>query len=458
METVQQGSMGKRRFTSVDLLRGGGIAAILIIHRIHYTWTGMSSREELHNHMHGWMLPLLILAIVLFTMAGIFYFITGIANAYSMYNRVVSGKSSAFKSMTGAVSAGIILVVMNYVHRIFFMNGFVSSAGLNEPKFPIGLVTGFIQAGNAVTFRWSQVTEPGTLSLIGMVLIIVSLTLWPLLKDGRHENSTRIYRTLFVLSGVIFLLTPFLKWWLRPIYETSYAGGQYVLSFIIGHICLEFGMFPHLSFGFIGAIIGIALARNEKIKVFQKRNRITMFVLFLCGILGAAITQKGTMLGRWTIGASISMIELAMFILFLSILLKLFDFREKPLLDIHKYPAFNFRQFGMLALTVYTFEPVLAEIFKKTVIFVAGRDWTDNLALTTIFGICCLVLWNISLNLWRKIEFRASLEWTSAKILLFISGKRTSKVEFRGLYRSNEHIKRYSYEGETPAADSALDG
>ena len=450
--------MGKRRFTSIDLLRGIGIAAILIIHRIHYSWTGMSSREELHTHMHGWMLPLLILTIVLFTMAGIFYFITGIANSYSMYTRIASKKSTAFKSMIGGVSAGVILVVMNYVHRIFFMNGFVSGAGGIEPKFPIGLITGFIQTGHAVPFRWSQVTEPGTLSLIGMVLIVVSVTLWLLLKDGGHENSAKIYRTLFVLSAVVFLLTPFIKYWLRPMYEASYAGGHYILPFFTGHICQEFGLFPHLSFGFIGAIIGISLARNEKIRMVRKRNRITMFVLILCGIMGAVITQKGTMLGRWTIGASISMIELAIFIFFLSVLLNWFDFREKPLLNIHKYPAFNFRQFGMLALTVYTFEPVFAEILKKTVTSVAGRDWTDNLALMIVFGICYLVIWNISLNLWRKVEFKGSLEWFSAKILLFVSGKRTSKVEFRGLYRTNEHIERHSYEGETPASDSTLDG
>lgn len=426
----------KRRMASIDILRGLGIAVILIIHRIHYTWTGMGSREELREHMQGWMLPILILTIILFTMAGIFYFISGIVNSYSMYSRVISGRTSPYKCMIGGVSAGLVLVVMNYIHRIFFMNGFISGPGGEEPEYPVGLLTGFIRGGDEVVFRWSQITEPGTLSLIGLILIFISFTLWILFKEDGVKNVNKIYWILFILSFTIFLVTPFLKYWLRPIYITSYEAGNYFSSFIIGHLCLEFGLFPNLSFGFIGAVIGISLIQNENQKKFYKKNKITMAVLILCGIFCVLFFQKDSEFGKWVIGTGISMIELAIFIFLLMILLNYFDFKKENTVSINKFPVFNLRQFGMIALTVYTFEPFAAEILRKIVDISFGKNWNDNLLLSLLFGFLCLILWNFLLNFWRRINFIGSLEWTSAKVLKTISGKKTTKIEFNGLKKS----------------------
>lgn len=434
MGAVQQYIKGNR-FYALDLMRGGAIFAILLVHRVHYTWDGMSSREVLRSNMQGWMLPLLILAIILFTMAGIFYFITGAVNAFSMYNRVASGRRTPFKAMVGGVTTGIALVVMNYVHRIFFANGFVTGPDGMEPEFPIGIITGFVQAGHSVPFRWSQVTEPGTLSLIGMVQIVVSLVLWFVLKGDRWKNPKQTNRLLFGLSFVVIVATPFIKMWLRPIYDTWYAEGYYLKTFFIGHICQEFGLFPSLSFGLIGAVIGLALARNETREVFLKRNNRIMGALIITGVALAAVSRRGTPLGKWTIGVSISMIELAMFVLLLVFLMRLYDLRKKPALDMYGYPAFNFRQFGMVALTVYTFEPLVAEILKRPIIAVAGHSWTGNLILVILFATLCVIVWNSSLHLWRRIEFRGSMEWLMAKILLMFSGKMTTKIEFSGLIR-----------------------
>lgn len=111
--------MHGRRILSIDVLRGIGIMVIVVIHRIHYTWTGMRNPEILKSQFSGPWAPVLIFTIALFTMAGIFYFISGLVNAYSMYARVSSGKSTASKAMMGGIAGGLWIFVMNYVQRIF---------------------------------------------------------------------------------------------------------------------------------------------------------------------------------------------------------------------------------------------------------------------------------------------------------------------------------------------------
>jgi len=215
--------MRNRRILSIDVLRGLGIMVIIVIHRIHYTWTGMRNPEILKSQFSGPWAPVLIFTIALFTMAGIFYFISGLVNAYAMYSRVHSGKSTAMKAMIGGVVSGFWIFLMNYVQRIFFMNGFLTTEPDADPRFPVGLLTGWVRNPHEVSFNWIQVTDPGTLSLIGLIVVFVSITLGILLKYPAIFTRQRTYIILLCLALSAFLVSPYSKFYLSGIKKARNA-------------------------------------------------------------------------------------------------------------------------------------------------------------------------------------------------------------------------------------------
>lgn len=134
-----------QRLLSLDVARGLGIAIIVVIHRVHYQWVGMRSTEAVREEFSGPWAPLIIFIIALFTMAGVFYFVSGVVNPYSIYGKVASGKMSVKKAVYGGLVSGLLLIFLNYLHRIFFMNGFVHGIDESEPEFPVGLLIGWIR-------------------------------------------------------------------------------------------------------------------------------------------------------------------------------------------------------------------------------------------------------------------------------------------------------------------------
>ncbi len=418
------------RILSIDVLRGFGIMVILVIHRIHYHWTGMRTSETLREHFSGIWAPLIIFTIALFTMAGIFYFISGIVNAYAMYSRISNGKTPVWKATVGGVASGLWIFLMNYVQRIFFMNGFLPGEGGDDSKFPVGLATGLIRDHTVNSFSWVQVTEPGTLSLIGLNIVFVSLLLGFLLRKTKSHEKPKHY-TWLVVAAILFLtLSPLSKYFFRPVYEAYFTTGSYFKAICLGHVCQEFGLLPYLGYGFIGAIIGLGLANDDNKADFNRRNNIIALVSVIAGLLMIILFDRKQTFGRGCIGTGICMIELGLFILIFRWLLKVFDQCTPKKFEKRKLQSKGVRRFGMMALTVYILEPFIAEILKTLVDFVAGTGWNDHLPNVLIFGFGCLLFWHFVLKLWEKARFKGTLEWLTVFILLKLTGKKSGKAVF----------------------------
>lgn len=421
------------RIISIDVLRGFGIMVILVIHRIHYHWTGMRTPETLREHFSGVWAPVIIFTIALFTMAGIFYFISGIVNAYSMYTRVSNGKNTARKAMMGGLASGLWIFVMNYVQRIFFMNGFLPGEGGDDSKFPVGLATGFIRDPSVNSFSWIQVTEPGTLSLIGLNIVFVSLFLGFLLHKTEKQRNPNLYNWLIVVAFSLLIVSPLSKYYLRPVYEHYFAIGGYFKAVCLGHVCQEFGLLPYLGYGFIGAFVGLGLAKQEKGQLFNKRNNVIALSLIVAGLLMTILFDRKQVFGRGCIGSGICMIELGLFVFIFKWLLKVFDRCGGEKYEKRKVKSNAMRRFGMMALTVYILEPFIAEILKTLVDSVAGKGWNDHLPNVLIFGFGCLIFWHFALKFWEKVRYKGSLEWLTVIILQKLAGKKSGKASFESV-------------------------
>lgn len=416
------------RLLSIDYLRGLAIIVLVVIHRLHYNWTGMKTHESLKEYMSGYMLPILIFLILLLSMAGVFYFITGIVNTYTMYNRVMSGKNKIRHILLFGIAGGFWLIVLNYFQRLFLMNGFLTGENGQAPKYPVGYLTGLIRNPDEVRFYWQQVTEPGTLSLIGLLLIVVTIIFGIILNYRKYLSMNQMQLILVVLAIAGMVASVFVKLEITPRYDEYFNSGQYFKAAFCGHICKDFSLFPYVGYALTGAALGLSLAAGENKKTVFKKSMVAAIALIVIGLLIFMVLDKNKFGGRGTLGALVSLAELSLFILFTYFLLKRFDYIPEDKKQIRMNKTAWTRRFGFLSLTVYLCEPILAELLKKPINWIAGNTWENYFGFVFLFAMLCLFAWYLILKYWEKIGYKGSFEWLTSKLLLVLTRKDSGKI------------------------------
>jgi len=420
-------SSGKR-IESLDILRGFAIISIVILHRLHYNWTAAGPGRAIADSASPWVLYILF---YLITMAGIFSLITGTVNTFKAYQQKAAGRPMAKKLLFGGLSAGLWILALHYLQRIFFANGFT------EGRHPIGILLGWMRTGEATPLTPTLYYESNALSMIGMVVILLTFVLFLVFRNYDRRNLKKDIRLYLILGSVILLATPIIRYELG-LYKSILAKDQNyfgvtVLNLFIG----GYGMFPFLAYGFFGAAIGAGLAAGTFRIQVKRALLICGMCFFLLGGLGFFV------LGGWdfnnifanTLPNQLHWIlfrvnQLGFFLLLYWLLLSSVDFagaatRVKRLRIF--YPV---RVFGMVSLTVYFCEPVLAEILKMGW-DLAFPGWNEQLLAVVFFGLFCLFTWWFLLKLWWKtVQFAGSLEWLSAKVIRSFSGKQSSRSSF----------------------------
>lgn len=443
--------MRQGRVLSLDLLRGIGIVVVLVVHRLHYHWAGMASQDALRARLAGPLMPLLVVLIALFTMAGVFYFVAGFANAYSLAARLRRGSAGRAAAAWHGLAAGTWLLSLNYVHRLLLTNGFASGEGGREPAFPAGMLTGLVRDGRPAPFRWSLVSEPGTLALIGLITMCVSLSVGGLGRGEPGARNRRLYTWLVATAVAVVGLTPFMELRLRPAYDAAYASGHVLEATLLGFVSQEFGLFPYLAFGLVGAALGFACTGDLSPRALERRAGAGAFVLFAAAALALALVDRHTAVGRRILGVSLSCAELALFVGFWLLLSRYFDRGPGERLRATRpqtgLPSSwlwaGIRRFGLVALTVYACEPLVAEILKRPVDFLLGRQWVEHLGLVLAFALACVAAWWLLLAAWEGWGYRGSLEDLAARIL--------GRSDRGALFHSTESAS------SVPAATSACD-
>jgi hypothetical protein len=383
--------------------------------------------------MSGTMLPILIFLILLLSMAGLFYFITGIVNTYSIFQRVESGKNSVKQIIIFGLAGGIWLIFLNYVQRLFFMNGFLASVDGEAPQYPAGLLTGFIQNPEEVRFYWSQITEPGTLSLIWLLLIIVSVISGILFHFRKKITLLQMQLILLSIAILSMVSTIFIKLYVTPVYAEHFAAGHYLRAAICGHVCKDFSLFPYLGYALTGAAFGLCLAGGESSKVLFRKSIYGFITLILIGLIIFLVFDKDKFSGRGTLGAFVTLFELGLFMILLYFLIKKFDFVDIEKAESLKNKSLGLRRFGMLSLTVFIFEPIVAEILKKFINWTVGNHWQEHFGYVFLFALFCLFIWHLILKFWQNMQFAGSVEWLTGKLLELTTGKVSGKTNFTGI-------------------------
>ena len=132
-----------------------------------------------------------------------------------------------------------------------------------------------------------------TLSMIGITVAFVSIVLGGLYYWKGLDNSRRIYYALAFLTVVIFVVTPFLRQLIGEAATNAFYDGDYIFAFFA--MPLASGLmpiFPHLAYGFLGAMLGIAIARGE-----NSRRVLLTLLIFAGSLLVVGILNYGTYQG-----------------------------------------------------------------------------------------------------------------------------------------------------------------
>jgi uncharacterized membrane protein YeiB len=408
-------SLSTGRFLSFDIIRGFAVLTIVMIHRVHYTWTGMTDRVALHRAMEagGLQFVVIVLTIILFTTGGIFYVVSGSVNAYASCRAIISKHQDPGFIFRRNIKTGLFLLLLNIVHRVLFGNGFDFTAAGGEPEYVAGLITGWLKYGEPVPFRWSLVTEPGTLSII-CIILLVNTGIMAMVYRRRGLGDSRSLARMFLFFGIgILLVYPFLKLGLTPLYEQAYASGRYLLAWLFGNLCLEYSISPHLAFGIFGAYVGILLASGAERKHISIQVSIIALVLIGAGALIAIVFGADTSLGDRLNRAGISIFGLGVFLFIEVIALRLWDWRRRNATEPSQQSWFveRLRLFGRYSLTVFVFEGLLAELIALPLGLAIGSGWTGNLWAVLGFTVLPTAAWMLLLSWWSRARFDGPLEW-----------------------------------------------
>lgn len=418
MEPSLQRVEDRPRYYSFDFIRALAILGVLFVHRVHYSW----NLWELGEYMRGGGIEtiLVVIVIVLFTLAGIFYLVSGTVNVLALTSRLSSHPEKSKQNFNHYYRMGLILILLNYIHRIFFANGFLPPNPSNEPEFAVGLLTGLIKYGHTVPFYPKMVTEPGTLFILGLAIIVNTFVIQILGKKQGSEkfsSSSSFQRIFLILSAFFLLIYPLVKLVLMPLYDNLYTSHQFIWAYFVGHLSSEFSPFPYLGFSLYGGFIAFILKDTLEFKTKLKKIRRYSLPWLILGLIFLVVFDRETNLGERFMAAGINYVFIFLFSIGINLTLRIFDFNTKENMYRPKKKAMHFFElWAHQSLTLYFFEALIASILIKIINIIFSGEWQNSIYLVLLFAFFSIGIWYLILSGWRKASFKGSFEWVRAKV------------------------------------------
>lgn len=428
--TEEERSTKIDRIHTFDLLRGMAIIGILFIHRILY--------DYLFSFYTGGGLPPEIAMMFLFiTMAGIFYVISGAVNAYMIYKRLTTNRITPKNVISSGWITGVLMIGFSLFYRIFLLRTL-------DDSMPIVLLEDYLINRTGILpylLLFWRLPDPlipvaafigmETLSMIGVINIVISTFMVLLFKMKGFRNSKTVYGALALMGLAIFIISPFLRFSFGEISQNEYSRGNLLLAFFTEP--LMNGMmpiFPHLSYGCFGALVGIAIGREEKPKKILTGIGLFSLVTFIFGILFfGEIMPYGREPFTWEANVNLiaqKSLQLGLFFFMIFLGLALIDFRSTTTKEKWAQLTTNVPEFWKLAFTIYMWEGVVAVALQR-VIQKFWSEWNASFLNIVTFGLVNIITWAIILVLWERINYRGSMEWCLVWVVQKLSGKRSSR-------------------------------
>lgn len=393
---------------SLDLLRGTALIFIVFFHTSVYNFANI--------HKIDFSNPPILIVLISFLIlwGGLIILYSGFANTLMLAGRAQG--INKFRPFGWLIVAGLIYVAVHYLLVFVFGRWSVDFVN-NRPD--LSAVAATIRSGK-ISFPPAATLFDGTsLSTIAINLIILSLINYGLLRNGGAAREVRNY-SILIFGGVLMMILSFRRIDLYPFFQDAVSEGKTGLA-LAGSFLLAnpYPLIPYLAYGFFGSAAALM--------VYNHRQKIIGWGLIPIGLLFLVYGISGAMRYDKTISTPDffwyfkTQLELGIFLVTLSIFL--LAFREARRIRV-KLPMILW--FSRLSLTIYLLETLVSELLGQLGhLLLPGWNQTINGCL--VFGAVNVAFWALILWLWRKIDFRYSLEYFWVKLFRSL-GKDSGKL------------------------------
>lgn len=398
-----------KRIYSLDILRGLTLMFVVFFHTAVYNFANI--------HKLDFSDPPLVIILISFLIlwGGIFIIYSTLINTYMLVSRIRKGGRT--NHLRNLIIAGVLYVVIHFLLTVVFGRWSVDMEN-NQPN--LTLVAGSIRQARLVLPEISKYFEGSSLSIIALNLIVVSSLVSLLMRGRGFDKDLRNYLALAV-SGTLIMLLSFVRVPLYPLMDNFIYSNQYLpaalFSFFVAN---PYPAVPYLAYGLFGSLLGLIIFKHQ-FGILKKMILPLGSVFLVYGLWGMSQFEKTISKADyfWYFKTHF---ELGLFLVVLTLILLIFQNTKKPA-GILTIPYW----FSRVCLTVYLFETFISEILRMPLLtLVFGWDQTINGCL--MFGGLNIIIWTLILYLWKKKDFKYSLEYFWVKIFATFD-KQSTKLE-----------------------------
>ncbi|HBB91397.1 MAG TPA: hypothetical protein DC042_06685 [Bacteroidales bacterium] len=397
------------RYQSLDLIRGIALIFIILFHTSVYNFANIH-KIDLSNP------PILIVLIsFLILWGGLIILYSGFSNTLMVSRRIM--EAPGFKPFGMMIVAGFLFIAIHFLLILVLGRWSVDFVN-NQPDMT--LVATSIRSGSIQFPSLSKLFEGSALSTIGINLIVLSLLTYSLLRNGGIAREFRNY-TLLLTGGSVIMILSFIRIDLYPAFQDAIdlgrTGPALAGSFLLAN---PYPLIPYLAYGFFGSAVAMMIY-NHRMKLMG-RLVIPMSIIFiLYGVTGALNYDKtiSTPDFFWYFKTQA---ELGIFLLLMVTVILGFRNQNRTR---SKVPVILW--FSRLSLTIYLLETLLSEVLGQGVALIFP-DWNQTINGCLLFGALNVLFWAGILAIWRRIDFRYSLEYFWVKMFRRF-GKESTKLD-----------------------------
>ncbi|MBD3352288.1 MAG: hypothetical protein GF364_12445 [Candidatus Lokiarchaeota archaeon] len=375
--------------------------------------------------------PIITVAIfpfaIISTWAVIFGLVSGTANAYNLYLQIDKHKKNLGTRIKHSSYNGIYMLIFHFIFLTFFTHRIDDGTGI--PK--VSLITGSIINGELFIPDLMINLFSDALFYISFSNLIVNALLYILWRKEGFKKSKRNF--IILIGTVVFwlILTPVLRHTLYPIYIQQANNRNFFkalfLAWLVGP---RHSIFPFVAFAIIGAIFGIAQARN--VEIFKIKKYSYSFS-FICFIISLIYFQRDGFpdFGAPLLEPSIYMLNASLLILISAVLIDKVDNNKPKTQKKIAQKTVVLRRTSIASFTIYVLEAPIAASLAKIFNFLFGGDLANSALAIGLYFLSLWLIWHLILRNWSNYNFKYGCEWLNIQIMTKLRGRKSMKLNIK---------------------------
>jgi hypothetical protein len=407
-----------KRLIFIDFIRGIMIFYMIILHA--FLYRVVHQYKPLFEDIMTTS-PLIVRIIaapfIFFSLWGSFFcMLAGIVYIYRVREDFNSANFQAEKYFLKRGLSGIILIIIQYIWLTFFSPKSTEHPGPST----YSLITGSIERLEFSGLSALHYSTTGMIESLGW--IIVALSFLGYFVYRRRKNINLKFYVYFGISFFIsILISILLEIWIKDptiFYDELYSNKKiFQLIIMLKLTSNRFSFFPLITFGLSGAFIGFNISNNQK----DIRMLIILFSTGLFSILGYIFIylQGFDMMGAYTssyVPYPLHLLNFGGQCIFIGSFYLLFQKyqnteRERDIGIVRFLQLYN-----STSLTVYFLESFTSILIFLVVQGLYFKPISEEFFVWTGFLVINALAWYGILVLWRKKDYKYSIEWLLGKL------------------------------------------